>query len=149
MACKTISMSRAMRVLRENAGMERFETNTMVLRVSRTYLVLWILALVLFVALMVMRSPYRYYPLLGVTFLYLWILTAGLYPRSVGFEDDRLSLEMTGFGNIRELRMADLQVRKMDGYYELSSRRKGERNRYMISMRSIPPDLEKRLRKMR
>ncbi len=128
--------------------MKQYEINRFVLKVSWVYLLLWILASSAFIILLAMGSPYWFFPMPGLVFLYLWLMIASLYPKELVIGENDIAITMMGSSKVKIIKFTDIHVEEKPGYYELAvvSNRTGRK--YLVSTKSIPQELEQLLQRL-
>lgn len=128
--------------------MKQYEINRHVLGISWLYLLLWVIAISGIIILIGMGSPYWYFPMPGLVFLYLWLMLATLYPRSLVVGEDGITIGLTGSSKVDIIEYEDFQIEEKGGYYELAVTRKGSGRKYLVSRKGLPEELEQHFRQL-
>jgi len=128
--------------------MKQFAVNRHVLRVSRLYLLLWMMAGSGLIILIAMESPYWFFPVPGFVFLFLWLMLAGLYPKTVVVGEDGMAVLLMGSEKVKIINFADLLVRDQVGYFEINNCKVSTGRKYLIAKKNLAPELEKLLQQL-
>lgn len=128
--------------------MKQYEINRHVLSISWLYLLLWVIAISGIIILIGMGSPYWYFPIPGLVFLYLWLMLATLYPRSLVVGEDGITISLTGSSKVDIIDYEDFQIEEKGGYYELAVTRKGSGRKYLVSKKGLPEELEQHFQQL-
>ncbi len=128
--------------------MKQYEINRFVLKVSWVYLLLWVLASSAFIILLAMGSPFWFFPIPGLVFLYLWLMIASLYPKELVIGEKDIAITMMGSSKVKIMKFTDIHVEEKPGYYELAVASNRTGRKYLVSTKSIPQELEQLLQRL-
>ena len=128
--------------------MKQYEVNRFVLKVSWVYLLLWVLASSAFIILLAMGSPYWFFPIPGLVFLYLWLMIASLYPKELVIGEKDIAITMMGTSKVNIIKFTDLQIEQKGGYYELTTASKRTGRKFLVTKKSIPLELNELLQRL-
>lgn len=128
--------------------MNQYEVNKHVLQISWVYLLLWVFAAASLIILLVMGSPYWFFPIPGFVFLYLWLMYATLYPKELVVGHTDIAIMMLGSNKVRIIKVKDLHIEEKGGYYELVAASNRAGRKYLVTKKSLPQELEQLLQRL-